>query len=275
LAKSTHSRIHGERSTTERGGDEKLKRKGFTSTTAVLLALTLLAMSLVRVSAVPLSPYIMVVPEKTLNPALTPGSTYSVTIYTDYADTDIWAWQFGLTFNPAVLNGTSVVNGDLITTAKDPSAIFVPGTFNNTAGKLSVTTAYFDYSAPPPPTTYGPGAFATVSFDVIGYGSSDIMLVGRETKLVGAIGSATYNIIDGFVDYQNIGHGFFSNKLMGDADGNTKVDVYDLHQLGKAYASIAGPPPSSNWNSDCDFNHDFAVNLTDLSGLRSNYGESI
>jgi hypothetical protein len=252
-----------------------LKKRRIISTTTVLFALALLAMSLVRVSAVPLSPYIMVVPEATMNTSLTPGNTYSVTIYTDYADGDIWAWQFGLTFNSAVLNGTSVVNGDLITTDKDPSAIFAPGTFNNTLGELSVTTAYFDYSAPPPPTTSGPGTFATVTFDVIGYGSSDIALVSRETKLVGAIGSATYNIIDGFVDYMNIGHGFFSNKLMGDADGNRQVDVYDLHQLGKAYMSIAGPPPSSNWNSDCDFNHDFAVNQTDLSGLRNNYGESI
>lgn len=252
-----------------------MKRKEFVSTTAVLFALTLLAMSLVRVSAVPLSPYIMVVPEKTLNTSLTPGSTYSITVYTDYADSDIWAWQFGLTFDPTVLRGTGVVNGDLITITKNPNAIFVAGTFNNTAGKLSVTTAYFDYTAPPPPTTSGPGTFATVNFEVIGYGSSDITLVSRETKLVGAIGSATYNIIDGFIDYQNIGHGFFSNKLAGDADTDRNVDVNDLYQLGKAYASTAGPPPSSNWNSDCDFNHDFAVNVNDLSGLSSNYGQSI
>jgi len=245
-----------------------MKRKRILSTTSLLFALAMLASSLVRVSAVPESPYIMVVPEKTLDSALTPGSTYTVTIYTDYAGSNVWSWQFALTFNPAVLNGTEVVNGNLITTAKDPSAIFQAGVFNNTKGTLELTYAFFDYGT----TTSGPGTFATVSFDVIGYGSSDISFMRDRTSLLSLDPDP---IIDGVRDYYSVGDGFFSNKLIGDANTDRKVDAYDLRKLGKAYGSTVGPPPSSNWNGECDFNHDFAINKTDLSDLRSNYGKSI
>lgn len=244
-----------------------MKNKRILPTTALLFALAVLALSLVRVSAVPESPYIMVVPEKTLNTALTPGSTYTVTIYTNYEGSDVWSWQFALTFNPAVLNGTGVDNGDLITTAKDPSAYFEAGDFNNTEGTLDLTYAMFDYGV----MTSGPGTFATVSFDVIGYGSSDISFKRDRTSLLGP----DYSIIDGITDYYQVGDGFFSNKLIGDANGDTKVDVYDLHRLGKSYESMEGPPVSPNWDSDCDFNHDFVVNGTDLTDLRTNYGDSI
>lgn len=247
-----------------------MDKKGILSTTALpLFALTLLTASLIGVSAVPTSPYIMVVPEKTLDSTLTPGNTYSISIYTDYTGSDIWSWQFELTFNPAVLQGVTVTNGDLITTIKDPSALFQAGTFDNTLGRLSLTYAWFDYSTPPAPTTSGPGTLAYVEFTVIGYGSSDIMLLGEGwTILMGP----DYNIIDGYMQPDSVGHGFFSNKLVGDANSDRQVDVLDLFELGKAYESASTEP---NYNSDCDFNHDFRVNSTDLSGLRSNYGESI
>jgi hypothetical protein len=79
---------------------------------------------------------------------------------------------------------TGLANGDLISTAKDPSATFLPGAFDNTAGKLSATDALFFWMAPPPPTTSGPGTLAYITFKVVGYGSSDIIL-GQDTKLKG------------------------------------------------------------------------------------------
>jgi hypothetical protein len=220
-----------------------------------LLFCTIQGISTVQVSGAPLSPYIMVIPEETLDPTIEPGMNYTISIYSDYSGDDVYSWEFSLTFNPGVLQmgfnttdtwigdnvtavftasraaiapdsekiyvdqtlmtrnvnytityetgeitftsapslgaeikavymWTGLANGDLISTAKNPSAAFVPGAFNNTAGTLSLTVAYLFYMAPPPPVVSGPGILANITFRVVGYGFSDIIL-GQDTKLVG------------------------------------------------------------------------------------------
>jgi hypothetical protein len=108
-----------------------------------------------------------------------------------------------------------LVNGDLIAAAKDPSATLVPGTFDNTLGKMSKTDAYFSYILPtPPPTTSGPGTLAYITFRVVGYGSSDITL-GQDTKLVAPGPPPEYLppnvIIDATTQPDHIGNGQFEN----------------------------------------------------------------
>ena len=245
---------------------------------------------------VPLSPYIRVVPEETVDPTIEPGMNYTISIYTDYAGSDIWGWQFNLTFNPSVLQmgfnitdtwvgdgvtvaftasrapvvsdsekiyvsqtlmtkdvnytisyetgeitftiapglgaevkaeyvWTGLLNGDLIAAAKNPSATFLPGTFNNTVGRLSLTCAFFFYVSPPPPppTTSGPGTLVYITFRVVGYGSSDIIL-GNKTKLVGPAQPPDYLLVYKIIDASqpegrtsppygsdHIGHGHFEN----------------------------------------------------------------
>jgi len=249
-----------------------MDKKGISSTTALpLFVLTLLTASLIGVSAVPISPYIMIVPEKTLDPTLTPGNTYIVSIYTDYTGSDIWSWQFELTFNPAVLQGVTVTNGDLITTIKDPSAVFVSGTFDNTLGQLSLTYAFFDYSTPPAPTTSGPGTLAYVEFTVIGYGSTDLTLVEESgPKLMDPV----VHIIDGYMDPDNIGHGYFKNKLTGDADGDGTVNVFDILKVKNHW--YPGPPAGAGGyerNVDCD--DDGSINVFDILIVKANWGRSI
>jgi len=242
--------------------------------------LGLLTVNLVGVFAVPsVSPYIMVVPEYTLDTNLTPPMNYEVSIITDCNHTDIWCWHFALTFNPTVLEGISVINGDLITEAKNPEAAFVfePGTFDNTAGTLSLTAARYDFQGPNYDVTYGPGTLANVTFRVKGYGSSGITFVSdpeTETVLLGATGSHSYPIIRGYSEREKIGNGYFSNKLLGDVNGNRKVDAIDLFAVGKAY-STSSAPGIPNWNTECDFNRDNNVNKTDLTTQNNNYGKTI
>jgi len=162
------------------------REKRLLTTALLLFALGLLSANPVGVTAVPWeSPYIMVDPDKILNTAMVSGTTFEVKIYTNYYDPaggEVWSWQFSLAFNPAVLEGVSVRNGDLITKAKDLSAVFITKGFNNTIGILLMTVAYFDHDSPPPFTTNGPGTFAIVTFRVKAYGSSDITLVGSAGK---------------------------------------------------------------------------------------------
>jgi hypothetical protein len=252
-----------------------MNRNKIPSTTTLLFALTMLAAGLIRVSAVPASPYIMVVPETTINPTLTPGSTYTVSVYTDYNENnDVWAWQFGLTYNPAVLSGTGVVNGDLITTTKDPSAIYSPGTFDNIKGRLSLTSAFFDpdyYYPPVYKTTGGPGTLAYVSFNVIGYGTSDIVLINEEIELTRATGSATEPIIDGVVDWQQIGNSYFRNGLTGDANLDKTINVFDILAVKSRWGRT---PASGDWIREYDVNDDQAINVFDILTVKANWGQT-
>ena len=94
-----------------------------------------------------------------------------------------------------------VDNGDLISFDDPYFAGFMPGFHNVTEGKLKRTTA--NLIALPFASTSGPGTLANVTFQVVGYGSSNITL-GPETILIAAV---TYIPIPGI----QLEHGYFSN----------------------------------------------------------------
>jgi hypothetical protein len=264
-----------------------MNRKKTLSTALLLLPLSvlsllgILSLNMVEVSAVPASPYIMVKPDKTLDSTYTVGSNYTVSIYTNYntsLGSDLYSWQFSLTFNSSILEGLEVRNGDLITTAKHSSARFGPGTFNNTKGELSLTVAYFYHISPPPFRTSGPGTLANVTFRVKGYGISDIHIsdaVADPPTMLGGYNIAEggyFEIIDGTLDPEKLGHGFFSNKLIGDIDGDRDVDCLDLYIFGRSYGSLAGQP---KYKRTCDLDLDGDVDSFDLGMFPPNYGKSI
>ena len=295
------------------------------------------------------SPAIMVVPTNTLDETLTTGKNFTISIYTDYNGSDVWSYQFTLSYNASILHieplnktdtwtgdGTqstynttikpvieysekvyvndvlktrgaqytiaydegriwffpyavpppesevkavyqyNIVNGDLITRDKAPSARFEAGTFNNALGTLSLTLAWFFYSEKPVNITSGPGILANITFTVVGYGTSNITL-GSETKLVGWTESGygeDYDIIDAKYDPDHIQHGYFSNKILGDVNGDGAVDTTDLINFKEAYGSESGDP---NWTTYayCDLNGDGKVDALDLFILSKNYGKSV
>jgi len=182
---------------------------------ALLFIFGLLNVNTIEVTAVETPPpTIAVIPQSTVDQTLTPGKNYTVSIYTDYSGNDVTGYQFSLSYNPHVLKGVKVTNGDLITTDKHPDAMFLPGEFDNTAGELSLTGAFFKFTEEPAPVTNGPGILANVIFTVVGTGDSNITLVKKETMLIGydpATGKA-YNIVDDITP--DIGHildGYFRN----------------------------------------------------------------
>jgi len=176
--------------------------------------LAALNLNTTMVSAVK-SPAIYIEPATTVNSTLTPDKNYTISIKTDYNGTDIQSWQFTLSYNPDILHGVSVTNGDLITKEKDSSAQFLPGAFDNTAGTLSLTAAFFFFFEPAPaPITYGPGTLANVTFTVVGVGESSIT-IGPETKLIGYTEDGygvEYYIIDAATMPDHIQHGYFDNR---------------------------------------------------------------
>jgi hypothetical protein len=171
-----------------------------------------LSLNTVKVSA-PVSPVVKIDPGSITEPYKGIGETFTVTVYTDYSGGNISSYEFTLTFNPVVLNITGVSNGGLIVNNSITSAVFKLGTWDNEEGKLSLTSAFFSFYAPPADVTNGPGILATVSFIVVGWGDSDLTL-GPETKLIGVkyLTGEKFNIIDDNTpDVGHILHGYFAN----------------------------------------------------------------
>ncbi len=187
----------------------------------------------------------------------------------------------------AVYLGDGIVNGDLITTAKHSSAQFLPGTFNNIEGKLSLSSAFFFYLFTPPYRTSGPGTLANVTFTVVGYNFSDIIL-GPDTELQGndGVSLTTYTIIDGEATPNQLGHGYVSNLIPGDMVGDTigsspdgDVDWFDFGDFAAAYGSSVGQTnynPLADLVGDTDGSPpDGDVDWFDFGVFAANYGRSI
>jgi hypothetical protein len=90
---------------------------------------------------------------------------------------------------------------------------------------------------------------------VIGYGASDIHIsdtVSDPPTILGGYDIAVedyYEIIDGTLESEKLGHGLFRNTLPGDIQGDTTgslpdgdVDYYDFLAFAAAYLSTSGQP---------------------------------
>jgi len=163
------------------------------------------------------SPYIAVVPESTVDSALTLGMNYTISVYTDYNGSDINGYGFELTYDPNVLEGIEVVNGDLIT----DDTMFTSVGFNNTAGRLRYTNNFLFSPTKPRPSTSGPGTLANVTFKVVAKGTSNITLEDQgmhgehayRTRVYGYLDGgmgSSFNIIDSATMPGHIQHGFFA-----------------------------------------------------------------
>lgn len=64
--------------------------------------------------------------------------------------------------------------------------------------------------------------------------------------------------------------------MIGDVNGDGRVDVKDVYRIGKAFGSAAPPepsPPDHPWDPDCDINNDGKVNMKDYYIVCQHYGE--
>ena len=83
---------------------------------------------------------------------------------------DLYAFQFDLSFNPSVLAFVSITEGDLF---NNVGVSFIPGTIDNTVGTISFIA---DSLSGPGPGISSNGTLAQIAMTAIGVGSSDINL---------------------------------------------------------------------------------------------------
>jgi len=247
----------------------------------MLVALTVfgvLNLDTVRLSAYE-SPAVYISPAyvSTGDPWSAAGTNYTFSVLTDYDGNDVWGYEFKLTYNPNVLEGIEVVNGDLITGGV---TMWSPGDFNNTTGELGLTGNGFYYQDPPPPMTSGPGILANVTFTVVGYGISNITFVESKTRLIGydpehprARPEGDYDIIN--EDWPLQGHiegSVFYNTLgPWDVDINGIINILDILQIAVAFGTSPGDP---KWNPQADVDPNGIINILDVLQVAVHFGES-
>jgi hypothetical protein len=107
-----------------------------------------------------------------------PNELYSVNV-TVFEVSNLYTWQFNITFNPSVLEVVSVVEGPFL--KQVGTTLFPTPIVNNTFGFVQAACARFPYDA----GANGSGVLGTVNFRVRAEGQSQLhfLPIGTETKL--------------------------------------------------------------------------------------------
>jgi hypothetical protein len=85
--------------------------------------------------------------------------------------TDLYAYQFDLSFDPTVLSTTGASEGGFLPSGG--STIFLPGTIDNALGTVTLTAGALEG---PLSGVSGSGTLATVLFTGVGFGTSPVTL---------------------------------------------------------------------------------------------------
>ena len=193
----------------------------------LMLTLSILSLSLAPSPVGVPSPWITIQPAAWIDPGL---GLVAITVTTNYTGSDIWGYEFTLSYSPLVLSGVSVTNGDLITNPPHP-AEFTAGTFDNDVGQLSLTEGHFRVlEGEPVNVTTGTGTsiLATVTFNVIDEGETPITLETAKLKR-----ADTSEIVDAQTMPNNIGHGSVSQNPPHTHDvASTSIAISNTSSIG-------------------------------------------
>ena len=181
----------------------------FTSLTFSALLALILSLVLVEVS-IASQTNVSINPPSIVDPTLGPTEQFTVDLWVDYVEPNLlWAYQLTLSFNPDVLHGVSVANGPFLG-SQGGSVLVVPGSgFNNDAGTLGLFAAsLFPIAKFPKGGSDEHGPLCSITFEVVGYGTSPITL-GPETGLANKTGGW---MIKKALNPEFFFDGYFSNK---------------------------------------------------------------
>jgi hypothetical protein len=128
-----------------------------------------------------------------------PGGSFSVNVPIANV-TSLYAWQFNLTFSPAVLEAVNVVEGPFL---KQAGTTMMPTTYiNNTAGWVFAGSALLNWEEG---GASGSGVLATVNFDVKIAGTCSLAFSVDDTWLRGYDGEVpvpmTHEALEGVFGY--------------------------------------------------------------------------
>lgn len=206
----------------------------------------------------------LTIPDVAVNPLNTSvgklGKLFNVSV-TIASVTNLYGYEFKLSFNTTLLQATKVFNGTFFPAY--PSSYTFESKINNTEGTIWFAEALL---APQTPKN-GSGVLAKITFNstysTIYPNTVSCALHIYDVKLSDQNGNPMpSNPIDGFYTFA---------PLRGDLNKDGKVDIVDVVIVAIAFGSTSG---ASNWNPDADFNKDGIVDIFDVVLVTSNYGKS-
>ena len=104
------------------------------------------------------------------------GGTFSVDAYIQgiVSSDNLWGWNLGVSWNPSVLECTSVTQGSYLDSGTPSNTFFTLGSIDNTDGSIhgGVSCALNTYTT----QTAAAGVLMTLAFEIISYGSCSITL---------------------------------------------------------------------------------------------------
>jgi hypothetical protein len=189
-------------------------------------------------------------PQTVMNRSLTPGNNFTIEVRISEA-TNVSLCNFMLNFNSSLIKAREVSIGTFF----PPSTILTIET-NNVTGFIHVFASLPSSESP----RGGSGTLATIEFHVeaIGYSSlslADTILKDKKSHLL------PFNTADGY---------FTNSVILGDVNGDGKVDVQDIARVSAAFGSY---PNDSRWNPAADLDKDGVVLVRDIAIVCQNFGQ--
>ena len=182
---------------------------------------------------------------------------------------DLFSYQVNVTWNTAILNFTGIYEygefldrtGSIHGTSRIEE--ICPAS-NETGYALIAETILGEY-----PGITGDGRLVTLEFEIVGYGCTYINI-----SIGGAFPTMLLeSTVGASIPFTTAG-GYFRNKVIGDADADGTVNVFDI--LKVKYHWFPGPPAGAGGyerNVDCD--DDGSINVFDILIVKANWGRSI
>jgi hypothetical protein len=206
------------------------------------------------------------------NPGYQIGNKFYVNINVTEM-TDLFTWQLNLTWNPKMLNFTKrVTYGDFLyrTTSPDKTSRTTPiaGGDNVTGYGWVAETILGNYAG-----ITGAGRLVSMEFQVVGYGSSNLVI-----STSGLLPTTMLNSAGNAISFTAT-NGYFRNVLTGDtptgspANFDKRVDIQDI--VNVKYHWYPGPPAGAGgYNIDVDVVNIGTIDIQDIVAVKANWGRT-
>jgi len=185
---------------------------------------------------------------------------------------DLFTWQVNMTWDPSILNVSSIIPGEFLALSENQTSSEVLGLVidftNNAEGYTGMAESILGEVS----GITGEGRLVSIEFLVVGYGSTDLNITASgtlPTMLLNSTGdSMAFTTI---LVTQYFTAGYFRNKGPGDVDGDYYVGAGDASVLYLKYGVSIGNPI---YDREADFDYDGYIGAGDASVLYLKYGKT-
>jgi hypothetical protein len=217
------------------------------------------------------------------------GDTFTVTVNLTNAQ-NLDAWQVVFKYNGTCLNMTDLwVPDNNVFAGHEVDVVpplnpFQPDVKDGLSSAMAAESLYGNDAV----SNVTSGVLCCANFTVISAGQSLIEVAVQSDPLYTGGRSLYYLFYSNWLDNNTVTNEHdaagsnctvLATRLIGDINGDGKVDVKDLNVVAKAFGSYgpsyrySGSSPSPNWNPTADLNGDGKVDIKDIALIAKNYGQ--